>query len=270
MSTPSALSAKTVSPEELWQQYQTTRDARLRDRLILTFSPMVKFIVYRKLRELPAHCDVEDFLSCGLEALITCIDRYDPSKGATLQQYAWTRIYGAVLDELRRLDWAPRSLRRWERDIEQARDEYTAATGRPPSHEQLAAAMGVAPEELRRRQHEIGAATTTSLNAVMTVGVDDGEGVERVDTIASEDERLDPERAAALTEAKDRFREAFRTLSQRERELVVLMYVKNLTLREVGDVLGVSESRACQIHTEIKKKMRVSLADHGGLMQAVA
>src|SRR4051812_15707439 len=93
----------------IWTEYRATGDPRLRDRLIMTFAPLVKYIVYRKIRELPARCEVEDFISCGLEALIASIDRYDPEKGATLEQYSWTRIHGAVLDELRRQDWAPRS-----------------------------------------------------------------------------------------------------------------------------------------------------------------
>src|SRR5579871_5597182 len=84
----------------LWTEYKRTGDPRLRDRLVLTFAPMVKYIVYRKVREIPARCEVEDFISCGLEALIRSIDRYDPEKGATLEQFAWTRIHGAVLDEL--------------------------------------------------------------------------------------------------------------------------------------------------------------------------
>src|SRR6516162_4782156 len=101
----------------LWQAYKRTGDQRIRDRLVLTFAPMVKYIVYRKAREIPARCDVEDFISCGLEALIRSIDRYDPEKGGTLEQFAWVRIHGAVLDELRRSDWAPRSLRRFEREV---------------------------------------------------------------------------------------------------------------------------------------------------------
>ena len=108
------------------------RDPRVRDRLVMTFAPLVKYIVYKKIRELPARCEVEDFISCGLEALIASIDRYDPEKGATLEQFAWTRIHGAVLDELRRQDWAPRSLRRWERDIAKAREQFIVAP-RPPA-----------------------------------------------------------------------------------------------------------------------------------------
>src|SRR5215468_9821253 len=127
----------------LWQQYKETGDARVRDRLVLTFAPMVKYIVYKKVREIPARCEVDDFISCGQEALIRSIDRYDPEKGATLEQFAWTRIHGAVLDELRRNDWAPRSLRRWDRDMGKAADNFFRLYGRRPTREELADALGV-------------------------------------------------------------------------------------------------------------------------------
>src|SRR5213080_5509392 len=150
--------ARRMSAEDtlaLWQQYKTTKDPALRDRLVLTFAPLVKYIVYRKVREMPARCEVEDFISCGLEALIHSIDRYDPTKGATLEQYAWTRIHGAVLDELRRQDWAPRSVRRWERDIQSATESFLTLHGRRPTGAELADALGVAPDELRRHRDEI-------------------------------------------------------------------------------------------------------------------
>src|SRR5437588_6992974 len=144
--------AKTL---ELWRAYERTRDPRLRDRLVLTFAPMVKYIVYRKVREIPARCDIEDFISCGLEALIRSIDRYDPNKGGTLEQFAWTRIHGAVLDELRRNDWAPRSLRRWDRDISKARESFVALYGRPPTKAELSEAVGLSIKALVTRQDEI-------------------------------------------------------------------------------------------------------------------
>src|ERR1700752_107758 len=131
---------------ELWRAYKRTGDPGLRDRLVLTFAPMVKYIVYRKVREIPARCEVDDFLSCGLEALIRSIDRYDPDRGPTLEQFAWTRIHGAVIDELRRNDWGPRSLRRWEREIARARERLIGAEGRPPSHAELAAALEISVE----------------------------------------------------------------------------------------------------------------------------
>src|SRR3954468_8479776 len=133
-----------LSPDQalaLWSEYQTSGDARLRDRLIMTLAPLVKYIVFKKARELPARCDVEDFISCGLEALIASIDRYDPGKGATLEQYAWTRIHGAVLDELRRQDWAPRSVRRFDRQVTSAVRSFRAIHGREPSEDELADAL---------------------------------------------------------------------------------------------------------------------------------
>jgi RNA polymerase sigma factor for flagellar operon FliA len=253
---------------ELWRRYKATGDQRVRDRLVLTFAPMVKYIVYKKVRQIPARCDVEDFISCGLEALIRSIDRYDPDKGATLEQFAWTRIHGAVLDELRRHDWAPRSLRRWERDIARARERFIALYGRWPTKDELAQSVGLTVEQLTAQLDEIAVSDVGSLNAVV-LGDDDA-AIERIDTLASSDRDTDPEHASALDDAKRLLRGAFDRLSAREREVAILLYVKNLTLREVGDVLGVSESRVCQIHTQLRRHLRESLANHQALFSEVA
>jgi RNA polymerase sigma factor FliA len=267
----SAKKRKRISAPEalaLWREYKTTGDLPARNRLVMTYAPLVKYIVFKKIRELPTRCEVEDFISCGLEALIASIDRYDPAKGATLEQYAWTRIHGAVLDELRRQDWAPRSLRRWERDIARARERFTANHGRQPTIEELADAMGTTPEELRARQGEISASDVTSLNTL--VMSEEETSVERIDTIVSEDRGADPEAAAMSEAAKARFRRAFSALPEREREVAVLLYVKNLTLREIGEILAVSESRVCQIHSELKRKLRDALKGEAGLFSEVA
>src|SRR6478672_9405487 len=197
---------KRVSAEDalaLWREYKATGSIQVRNRLVMTYAPLVKYIVFKKVRELPARCEVEDFISCGLEALIASIDRYDPAKGATLEQFAWTRIHGAVLDELRRQDWAPRSLRRWERDIAKARDQFTTTQGRRPTREELADALSITVADLRKR------------------------------------------------------------------EVAVLLYVKNLTLREIGEVMGVSESRICQIHSQLKRTLKQQLSDDAVLFSAV-
>ena len=259
-----------LSPDDalaLWQEYRRSGDQRLRDRLIMTYAPLVKYIVYKKIRELPARCEVEDFISCGLEALINSIDRYDPEKGATLEQFAWTRIHGAVLDELRRQDWAPRSLRRWERDIAKARESFIGLHGRRPSREELADALATTPAELAIRQQEIATSDVTSLNSLV-LGEEET-AVERIDTIASKDMRLDPVTAATTAEAKERFRRAFAKLPERDREVAVLLYVKHLTLREIGDILGVSESRVSQIHSQLKDKLRRRLASDTTLFSDV-
>jgi RNA polymerase sigma factor FliA len=270
MKSPSTSSRRRVSADEahaLWTEYKRTGNVQVRNRLVMTFAPLVKYIVFKKVRELPARCEVEDFISCGLEALITSIDRFDPAKGATLEQFAWTRIHGAVLDELRRQDWAPRSLRRWERDIAKAREQFAATQGRRPTREELADSLAVTVEELRRREDAISVSDVTSLNALVVS--DDETTVERIDTLAASDERLDPENASAAEQAKARFRRAFEALPRREREVAVLLYVKNLTLREIGDILGVSESRVCQIHSQLKRTLKQQLSSDSLLFSAV-
>src|SRR4051794_3953144 len=269
-SSTSSGTRRRVSSEDahaLWREYKATGDLKVRNRLVMTYAPLVKYIVFKKVRELPARCEVEDFISCGLEALIASIDRFDPEKGATLEQFAWTRIHGAVLDELRRQDWAPRSLRRWERDIARAREQFTGLHGRRPTREELASALSITVDELRRREDDISVSDVTSLNTLVIS--DEETTVERMDTIAHGDERLDPEHAAATSQAKDRFRAAFDRLPRREREVAVLLYVKNLTLREIGEILGVSESRVCQIHAQLKKTLRQQLAADAQLFSAV-
>jgi RNA polymerase sigma factor for flagellar operon FliA len=253
---------------DLWQAYKHSGDARIRDRLVLTFAPMVKYIVYKKTREIPARCEVEDFISCGLEALIRSIDRYDPKKGATLEQFAWTRIHGAVLDELRRNDWAPRSLRRWDRDISKANDHFIGLYGRKPSRGELSESLGIAPQDLVTRQDEIARSHVGSLNTVVLA--EDDTTIERIDTLHSEDRGSDPEHAAMVQDAKTRFRAAFERLPARERKVAVLLYVYNLTLREIGEILGVTESRVCQIHGQITKKLRVELEADEQLFSEVA
>jgi RNA polymerase sigma factor FliA len=254
--------------EELWHQYRATGDVALRNRLVLTYVPLVKHIVYKKIRELPPSCEVDDLISCGIETLIGAIDRWDPEKGASLEPYLWTRIHGAVLDELRRRDWAPRSLRRLERDMARAQETFTGAHGRPPTRVELASMMNMTPSELARKEYEIRRSDLTSLSSL---AVSEGDSdIELIDTIEADDPHLDPEHQAAREEARAKFRRAFERLSPREREVAVLLYVKNLTLREIGEVLEVSESRVSQIHSQLKKRIRERLTNDTALFGEVA
>jgi len=251
----------------IWREYRRSGEIELRDRLVFMFMPMVRYIVYRKVREVPAQCDVEDFLSCGLEALIHSIERYDPEKGATLEQYAWTRIHGAVLDELRRHDWAPRSLRRDERIINTARERFLALHERQPDRAELAASVGMTARELTERLDQIELAEVGSLNRI--VRSDESATIERIDTLETHDETSDPTLSAERREAKERFRAAFAGLSSQEREVAVLLYVANWTLRDIGRRLGVSDSRVSQIHTQLRHRLREQLSGETALMSAV-
>jgi RNA polymerase sigma factor FliA len=252
----------------LWRDYKQTGDIRARDRLIFSLAPIVKCIVYRKIREIPAYREVDDFISCGLEALIRSIDRYDPEKGATLEQFAWTRIHGAVIDELRRFDWAPRSLRRLEREYNRARERFTVLHGRAPTKAELCELLALSESQLARLLDDIARSDVGSLNTLVT-SEDDSQS-ERMDTLASLDRECDPEHAAMRERAIARFRAAFDELPLRERKVAVLLHVNNLTLRETGEILGVSESRVCQIHGKPKRGLRERLEADEPLFLEVA
>lgn len=200
---------------------------------------------------------MDDLTAAGFEALVVSIERYDPDKGATLEQFAWTRIHGAVLDELRRRDWAPRSLRRWERDAEKSRRDLRARLEREPTDEELAVELDSTAAEVRARRDQLALAEIESL--ATTVSASDGVVVDRAETIAARDRTLDPEHAAAAAKARERLAAAVASLPAREREVAQLLYVEERRLREIGELLGVSESRVCQIAGTLRKRLRTAL-----------
>ena len=266
-STPSRRRVSADEAHSLWSEYKRTGDLQVRNRLVMTFAPLVKYIVYKKIRELPARCDVEDFISCGLEALITSIDRYDPARGGhpravLVDPHPWLRARRAAPPGL----GAPLPSALGARHLQGA-DKFTAVHGRRPTRGELAESLAITEQDLRRRGHDISVSEVTSLNTLVIS--DDETTVERIDTLATGDERLDPEHAPANEEAKAKFRSAFEKLPQREREVAVLLYVKNLTLREIGDILGVSESRVCQIHSQLKRTLKQQLSSESLLFSAV-
>src|SRR3954452_17172214 len=151
--------------EALWRAWIQNGDVAARDRLVLSYAPMVKYLACRKVRELPAHCEVDDLVSCGLMALVESVDRFDPAKGATFEQYAWTRVSGAIMDELRRQDWAPRSLRQFERDLNRTEKKLSGVDGSKPAENEVAETLGMGVKDLRNRRAELARVETTSLSA---------------------------------------------------------------------------------------------------------
>ncbi len=242
---------------DLWEAYRESGDRSPRDRLVLTFAPMVKSIAYRKLPELPEHVGVEELISSGLEALIRSLDRYDPGKGATLEQFLWTRICGAVVDELRRQDWAPRSLRTTERELVRARREFRAIHHREPTDEEASAAVGISGEKLGA--HRLAVRTRSSI-ASLNVLVNDAElgSLELGDMLVSADG--DPEAVAFAEVDKDALSAALAALTARERTVIGLVYFEEMTLAEAGEVIGVSESRVCQINGQARRRLHEHLA----------
>jgi RNA polymerase sigma factor for flagellar operon FliA len=259
--TSSATSSQRLTAAEaetLWRNWKLRRDTASRDRLILSYAPMVRYIASRKVRELPGHCDLDDLSSSGLVALMEAIDRFDPLKGASFEQYAWTRVAGALVDELRRQDWASRSVRRAGRRVERARDSFFARHGVPPTEEQLARELGLTVAELRTSAEEIERADVGSLNAPAR-GADDGVPVEIGDTVASPERELGPEATALASERNAAMRDAIGRLSDRERRVLALVHVQELPGAEIGRMLGVSESRVSQILAGIRRKLKDQL-----------
>ncbi len=256
-----------LGPEDghqLWREYRRTGDLALRNRLVLAYAPVVKAVAYRKLREMPAHTEVDDLVSAGLEALVHAVDRFDPARGATLEQYVWTRVNGAVLDELRRQDWVPRSVRRWERDIRRASREFAAVHGRPPRPLEVADALGIGIAQLRRHERDIARGAIGSLNAVVAPA-DHHDAMERLDTLADPDPSVDPLAVVTADETRRRLYEAFHSLPRREQQIAILLYVKSLTLAEAGRVLNISESRVSQLHRRLMIRLRRALRDDRAL-----
>src|SRR5688500_11119891 len=213
--------------ESLWRNWKERRDARSRDRLVVAYAPMVRYIASRKVRELPAHRDLADLASAGLVALMEAIDRFDPAKGATFEQYAWTRVAGALLDELRKQDWASRSVRREGRRIERARDSFFARHGAMPTEAELAVELGTSIADLRATLEDIDRSDIASLNAPAR-GAEDATVTEVGDTIQAPHGEHEPESTLLGADRNAAVRAAIARLSDRERQVLALVHVQEV------------------------------------------
>jgi RNA polymerase sigma factor for flagellar operon FliA len=243
--------------ESLWRAWKSGGDTRSRDRLVLAYAPMVRYLASRKVRELPSHCELDDLISCGLIAILEAVERFDPAKGATFEYYAWTRVAGSIVDELRRQDHVSRSSRTLARSIECTQDQWLEQYGRQANERELADELSIAVSELRERTGELDRARVISLNAP----AGDGQSGEIGETIATRGHE-DPERALLGREKTAAFREALATLSDREREVLTSVYAQNLQGAEIGRMLGVTESRVSQILASARKKLRAGLDEY--------
>jgi RNA polymerase sigma factor for flagellar operon FliA len=268
MSAPTVRRLTASEAEALWRAWTTRGDSQARDRLILAYSPMVKYLASKKVRELPTHCELDDLVSCGLVAIVEAVDRFDPVKGATFEQYAWMRVTGAIVDELRRLDRVSRSSRVLSRSIERTQDAWFARTGTHPSEEELANDLKIEVQELRTTLGELDRAHVVSLNTPTSRGQE--QQTEIGETIAAPVGHNDPERAVLAGERSDTFRAAMATLSDRERQVLGLIHVHHVQGAEVGRMLGVTESRVSQILSSARRKLRIELESYEGTLERIA
>jgi len=245
--------------QSLWLDFSRTRDQGLRDRLILTYAPLVKYVAGRIGSGLPAHVDEGDLVSYGLLGLIGAIERFDPQRDIKFETYAIARIKGAIIDELRALDWVPRSVRSRAREIERAIADLEAKLGRAPTDEEIATKVGISTSDLEDSLTEISRSSIAALDELWTVSGEGGDQVSLLDTI-EDIEGPDPQLELTQTETKEALGEAIARLPEREKLVVTLYYYEELTLREIGEVLGVTESRVSQLHTKAILRLKAHLA----------
>jgi RNA polymerase sigma factor for flagellar operon FliA len=245
--------------QTLWLQYRKTGDLALRDRLILTYAPLVKYVAGRLGSGLPAHVDEGDLVSYGLLGLIGAIERYEPDRDVKFETYAIARIKGAIIDELRAMDWVPRSVRSRAREIERAIGELEAKLGEAPTDEQIAKKVGITVEELEESLTDIARSSIAALDELWTVSSGDGDQIALIDTIEDQD-APDPQNSLSQTEVKEAIADAIARLPEREKLVVTLYYYEELTLREIGEVLGVTESRVSQLHTKAILRLKARLS----------
>ena len=250
---------KAIELKDLWRRYKTTGDEQARERLVVAYSPLVKYVSGRMASGLPAHVDEADLISYGLVGLISAIERFELEREIKFETYAITRIKGAILDELRSLDWVPRSVRSKARDIERANAKLEHRLQRAPTDEEMAAELNVDVEGFHDSLLQISNSTIAALDELWTVGDASGDSVSLLDTL-HDPGAPDPATVIDATELKDRMAEAIARLPEREKLVVALYYYENLTLREIGEVLGVTESRVSQLHTKAVLRLRSRLS----------
>src|SRR4051812_30782273 len=246
--------------EELWKEFKANGESATRERLILHYAPLVKYVAGRVGVGLPPNIEQADLVSYGIFGLIDAIEKFDLERAIKFETYAISRIRGAIIDELRAIDWIPRSVRYKAREVEKAYAALEGKLHRTPTEPEVAQEMGITLDELRTIFSRVSFVNVVALDELLNVGGDKGDKLSLVDTL--EDTKAeDPVAAFESEETKYLLAKAINQLPEREKIVVTLYYYEGLTLAEIGQVLGVTESRICQMHTKAVLQLRGRLAD---------
>src|SRR3954470_19114022 len=249
-----------ASLRALWVDFKQTANPALRERLILHYSPLVKYVAGRVGVGLPPNIEQADLVSYGIFGLIDAIEKFDLERAIKFETYAISRIKGAIIDELRAIDWIPRSVRYKAREVEKAYAALEGKLHRTPSESEVAGELGIGLEDLHAIFSQVSFVNVVALDELLNVGGDRGDKLSLVDTL--EDTKAeDPVMAFETEETKYLLARAINTLPEREKIVVTLYYYEGLTLAEIGQVLGVTESRICQMHTKAVLQLRGKLAE---------
>jgi RNA polymerase sigma factor for flagellar operon FliA len=249
---------KAIELRDLWRRYKDESDEKARERLVLAYAPLVKYVAGRMSSGLPSHVEEADLISYGLLGLISAIERFDPAREIKFETFAITRIKGSIIDELRSLDWVPRSVRTKAREIEKVNAKLEHELHRAPTDQEMADKLGISVEEFQESLVRISNSSVVALDELWTVSDASGDQVSLLDTI-QDPQAVDPAKEMDTTEMKDRLADAIARLPEREKLVVALYYYENLTLREIGEVLGVTESRVSQLHTKAVLRLKSRL-----------
>lgn len=248
-----------------WQEFAQTRSPKLREELIREYAPLARRAVDR-LQITPWGCvNKDDLLSYAILGLIDAIDRFSPELGTPFEAFATPRVRGAVLDALRRLDWVPRSLRSDEAQLRQAFGRLESQLGHPPSTAEVASSLGITEEELDERLSMVARTSLLSLDDLVT-----GMGNSTLGDLTVGDEADDPYRDRERSEAKERLAATIATLPDREKQIVALYYFQEMTFKEIGCILSVTEQRVSQLHARAMLRMSHKLLRHEDLLLSLA
>ena len=250
------------SEVKMWRQFKRTKSQALREEIVKKYLYLVKYVAGRVAIGLPPNVEFNDLVSYGILGLFDAINKYDVSQGNKFETYAVSRIRGSIMDELRKLDWAPRLLRKKAREIEKKCKELEEKFGRLASDTELARALRISPDDLNSIYSDLNSTTFLSLDEVWQN--DDGnKPISRLQTI--EDSLVTNQfNFVHQNEVKELLAGAIDELPEKEKLVIVLYYYENLTLREIGEILDVSESRVCQIHTKVIMRLRSHLMKKAG------
>lgn len=251
----------TIDEEKLrrtWDDYRSTGSQKARDRLILTYSPLVKYVAGRLSVGLPGHVEEGDLVSYGLLGLINAIERFEPDRDIKFETYAISRIKGAIIDELRSMDWVPRSVRSRAREIERVIGELENKFKRAPTDQEICKVLEISEEEFHASLAAIHRSAVAALDELWSIASTGGDTVSLIDTLI-DPQAEDPSIKFASGEMRDAIAESIHRLPEREKLVIVLYYYEELTLREIGEVLGVTESRVSQLHTKAIMRLKVRL-----------
>ena len=247
------------SEEELWIEFRKTKSPVLRDAFIRQYMPLVKYVVGKISPSMPSSVEFDDLVGFGQFGLLDAINRYDPDRNVKFKTYAVTRIRGAIFDELRQLDWVPRSVRQKSREIENAIVKLESKLGRPATDAEIAESMGLTESDFQQTVMKVSLTNVLSLNDVWHSG-DDSDHISIGDSIEAPSS-LNPDVIVEREEIRRVITEAINELPERERRVLVLYYHEDLTFKEIGQVLEVSESRISQLHTKANLRLRAKLTN---------